>query len=317
MRKHDRKLDLAARAAWLYYAAGKRQDEIAEQLNVSRQAVQRLVALAVSEKLIKFRLDHPIAECMALARGAARAYGLAYCSVQPSDPAPAPERRHRDRGGRAPGHLPGRAGAADHRLLDRAHAAGGRRRDAGHGLPAAQAGLAGGDHLARRPGQLLRGREAVRRADRGAMLPDPDPGGRQQRRGAPAPADPALVRRGPRAGLARQAAFVGVGISVGRRRCTATTSSPTRRSPSWSRRVPSARSRAGPTTGPAELVESSVNERNAALPLTELRHTPDDRRQRWPGSGDRHQRRPARRPARRPDHRRTDSASAVAGTNQP
>ena len=85
MRKQDRKLDLAARAAWLYYIAGKRQDEIAEQLNVSRQAVQRLVALAVSEKLIKFRLDHPIATCMALSEELKACYGLAYCSVQPSD----------------------------------------------------------------------------------------------------------------------------------------------------------------------------------------------------------------------------------------
>src|SRR3712207_7609151 len=53
-------LDQAARAAWLYYIAGNTQDEIAHKLNVSRQAVQRLVSLAVSEKLIKFRLDHPI-----------------------------------------------------------------------------------------------------------------------------------------------------------------------------------------------------------------------------------------------------------------
>ena len=85
MRKQDRKLDLAARAAWLYYIAGKRQDEIAEQLNVSRQAVQRLVALAVSEKLIKFRLDHPIATCMALSEELRAHYALSYCSVQPSD----------------------------------------------------------------------------------------------------------------------------------------------------------------------------------------------------------------------------------------
>ena len=85
MSRHDRKLDLAARAAWLYYVAGKRQEEIAEQLNVSRQAVQRLVALAVAEKLIKFRLDHPIAECMALAEELKGRFGLAYCSVQPTD----------------------------------------------------------------------------------------------------------------------------------------------------------------------------------------------------------------------------------------
>lgn len=87
MRKHDRKLDLAARAAWLYYVAGKRQDEIAGQLNVSRQAVQRLVSLAVSEKLIKFRLDHPIAACVQLGEELRARYGLAYCSVQPSDQA--------------------------------------------------------------------------------------------------------------------------------------------------------------------------------------------------------------------------------------
>jgi DNA-binding transcriptional regulator LsrR (DeoR family) len=85
LRRHDRRLDLAARAAWLYYVAGNRQDEIAAKLNVSRQAVQRLVSLAVSEKLIKFRLDHPIAECVALGEELRARYGLSYCSVQPSD----------------------------------------------------------------------------------------------------------------------------------------------------------------------------------------------------------------------------------------
>src|SRR5262249_59676851 len=59
--------DDAARAAWLYFVAGRTQEEIASQLDLSRQAVQRLVAFAVSEKLIKFRLDHPIASCEALA----------------------------------------------------------------------------------------------------------------------------------------------------------------------------------------------------------------------------------------------------------
>ena len=85
MPRNERKLDLAARAAWLYYIAGKRQDEIARQLNVSRQAVQRLVSLAVSEKLIKFRLDHPLAECVQLGERLRERFGLAYCSVQPSD----------------------------------------------------------------------------------------------------------------------------------------------------------------------------------------------------------------------------------------
>ena len=47
------RLDDAARAGWLYYIAGKTQDEIAAQMAISRQAAQRLVSLAVSERLIR------------------------------------------------------------------------------------------------------------------------------------------------------------------------------------------------------------------------------------------------------------------------
>ena len=45
------RLDDAARAGWLYYVAGNTQDEIAAKLGVSRQTAQRLVAMAVSERL--------------------------------------------------------------------------------------------------------------------------------------------------------------------------------------------------------------------------------------------------------------------------
>lgn len=86
MGRTDRKFDLAARAAWLYYVAANTQDQIAEKLNVSRQAVQRLVSLAVSEKLIKFRLDHPLARGMALAQALHDQFGLTVCRVEPSDP---------------------------------------------------------------------------------------------------------------------------------------------------------------------------------------------------------------------------------------
>ncbi|BAY49762.1 hypothetical protein SAMD00079811_73910 [Scytonema sp. HK-05] len=80
-----RKLDMAAHAAWLYYIAGNTQEEIAAKLNVSRQAAQRLVALAVSEKLIKFRLDHPLSECIALAEALRDKFGLSLCEVVPTD----------------------------------------------------------------------------------------------------------------------------------------------------------------------------------------------------------------------------------------
>src|SRR5215472_2019341 len=80
------RLDDAARAGWLYYVAGNTQDEIAHKLGISRQSAQRLVSLAISKKLIKVRLDHPIASCMTLAELLTKRYDLKYCDVVPSDP---------------------------------------------------------------------------------------------------------------------------------------------------------------------------------------------------------------------------------------
>src|SRR5215469_9614769 len=84
--RDDAKLDDAARAGWLYYVAGNTQDEIARKLGISRQSAQRLVSLAISKKLIKVRLDHPIASCMSLAELLTKRYDLKYCDVVPSDP---------------------------------------------------------------------------------------------------------------------------------------------------------------------------------------------------------------------------------------
>ena len=83
--ENDR-LDDAARAGWLYYIAGNTQDEIARKLGVSRQTAQRLVSVAVSEKLIKVRLDHPLATCLELANRLRDKYALSSCEVVPSDP---------------------------------------------------------------------------------------------------------------------------------------------------------------------------------------------------------------------------------------
>jgi len=78
------RLEQAARAAWLYYIGGRTQDEIAAELTISRQAAQRLVSLALSEKLIKFRVDHPVAACMELGQALTERYGLRYCEVVPA-----------------------------------------------------------------------------------------------------------------------------------------------------------------------------------------------------------------------------------------
>lgn len=80
------RLDEAARAGWLYYIAGNTQDEIARKLGVSRQTAQRLVSLSISEKLIKVRLDHPIAKCLELSERLKQKFEIEFCEVVPSDP---------------------------------------------------------------------------------------------------------------------------------------------------------------------------------------------------------------------------------------
>ena len=80
------RLDDAARAGWLYYVAGNTQDEIARKMQISRQSAQRLVAIAISEKLVKVRLDHPIARCLDLSEALKDRFGLRFCEVTPSDP---------------------------------------------------------------------------------------------------------------------------------------------------------------------------------------------------------------------------------------
>ncbi len=83
--KFEVKLDQAARAAWLSYIGGRTQDEIATQLGVSRPGVQRLLTLARQEGLVKVSVDHPIANCMALAEAIRDRFGLAFCDVAPAD----------------------------------------------------------------------------------------------------------------------------------------------------------------------------------------------------------------------------------------
>ena len=80
------RLDDAARAGWLYYIAGNTQEEIAAKLGISRQSAQRLVSLAVSEGLVKVRLDHPIARCLDLGAKLRARFALDLVEVVPSDP---------------------------------------------------------------------------------------------------------------------------------------------------------------------------------------------------------------------------------------
>ena len=80
------RLDMAARAGWLYYVAGRKQDEIAGILGVSRQTAQRLVSLAVSNNLVRVQIAHPIAHLMDLGERLKTRLGLRFVEVVPTDP---------------------------------------------------------------------------------------------------------------------------------------------------------------------------------------------------------------------------------------
>ena len=92
MQEFDPKLDQAARIAWMYHVEGAKQDEIARQVGLSRQGVQRALALARGEGLIKIRLDHPVAECMELAQALRARFGIEYCEVAAAMPGGEPLR---------------------------------------------------------------------------------------------------------------------------------------------------------------------------------------------------------------------------------
>ena len=76
-------LDLAARAGWLSFVGGLTQDQIANELGISRQRAQRLVARASTEGLIRVRIDHKIADCLELERGLKAKFDLKSAWVSP------------------------------------------------------------------------------------------------------------------------------------------------------------------------------------------------------------------------------------------
>ena len=76
--------DIVIRIAWLYYTYGLTQEEISKQLNLSRPMVQRLLAKANSEKLIKINIDHPMVQCLELEKKLMEQHNLRFCRVCPA-----------------------------------------------------------------------------------------------------------------------------------------------------------------------------------------------------------------------------------------
>lgn len=80
----DSEQSLSLRAAWLAYVGGYTQEQIAERLGVSRIKVQRLIAAAMHDGLVKFWVEGVPADCMALEDELMKAFRLKRCVVVPS-----------------------------------------------------------------------------------------------------------------------------------------------------------------------------------------------------------------------------------------
>ena len=155
MRGDSGRHDDAARAGWLYYVAGNTQDQIAAKLGVSRQSAQRLVSLAVSEGLVKVRLDHPIANCLDLAAKLQARFALDLVRGGAERPGFGIDDAWHCRSGRRRNRKAVEV-ARSHRSCHRhgPHAEGGDRTADADGMPAAQAGFADRKHRAGRLGRL-------------------------------------------------------------------------------------------------------------------------------------------------------------------
>lgn len=75
---------LAARAAWMHFAGGKTQGEVAELLGVQSTKAHRLIAKARNDGLIRVFVEGPIAGCIALEEQLKDLYGLSLSEVVPN-----------------------------------------------------------------------------------------------------------------------------------------------------------------------------------------------------------------------------------------
>ncbi len=79
----DEEAVLAARAAWLYYAASLTQSEIARRLEVTLAKAHRLIARASREGLVRVFVEGPSAGCITLEDTLTGRHGLRFCRVVP------------------------------------------------------------------------------------------------------------------------------------------------------------------------------------------------------------------------------------------
>jgi DNA-binding transcriptional regulator LsrR (DeoR family) len=79
----DDETSMATRAAWLHYAGGLTQSEVAKRLGLTSLKAHRLITKANQEGLVKVYIDGEVSECVELEDELSRRYGLDYCEVVP------------------------------------------------------------------------------------------------------------------------------------------------------------------------------------------------------------------------------------------
>jgi DNA-binding transcriptional regulator LsrR (DeoR family) len=80
---YDEDMELCIRAAWLHYAGGLTQGEVAKRLGIPSVKAHRLVARANRNGLVRVTIDGDIAECIQLEEKLKARYGLGHCEVAP------------------------------------------------------------------------------------------------------------------------------------------------------------------------------------------------------------------------------------------
>ena len=79
----DDDASLATRAAWLHYAGGLTQAEVARRLGLTSLKAHRLITRANQDGLVKVFIDGDVSECVALETELSQRYDLDYCEVVP------------------------------------------------------------------------------------------------------------------------------------------------------------------------------------------------------------------------------------------
>ena len=79
----DEETSLATRAAWLHYAGGLTQSDVAKRLGLTSLKAHRLITKANQDGLVKVYIDGEVSECVELENRLMQRFGLSHCEVVP------------------------------------------------------------------------------------------------------------------------------------------------------------------------------------------------------------------------------------------